>query len=273
MVNLNKALKTAHNTIERYATGFLESIEDFISEVTKPETSAEILGTFAEHLLHSKLEKIKQQLESKIAKIDKTFESVIRTLEANFGLLPALYGGKECTYPPHLLQDPYITGFYFVTIVPPTTIINQVKFNSLKFRQKLGFLCRDVQLPTIIINHVEKQGYGGTKQQIVSNVDYDKTISLTFYDTYDLEIHKFFKAWALSIVDTKTGMHTYKYQTDFKSTVVVVHADPKFNAIDLDVFVGAHPSQVPLISQSRDNTIREAQITMTFDLWSTTRKS
>jgi len=272
MVNINQSLKNAFKSAESYASNFVSTAKDMFSNLVNPEVNAEILGTFAENLLSTKLEEIKSKLENKIQRIDKSFSTYIKMIESNFGVFTVAFSGNgECDYPPHLLQDPYITGYYYVTIDPPSSIVKQVKFDTVKFRQKLGFLCRETQLPTLTMNHVEKVGYGGVKQQVVANVDYERTVSLTFYDTYNLEVYKFFKAWFLSISDLKTGLHLYKNQSDFKTSIVVVHADPKMTTIDLDVFVGAHPSQLPLVSQSRDLAIREIQVTFQFDMWLPTK--
>jgi len=290
MVNINQSLKsafksieshasslvsTAKNTfkdIESHASSYLSNVKGAISSAIKSNINAEVLGSFAEKLIASKLEKIKRKLENKIRHIDKSISSYIKMIEKTFGVFTLAFGTHaKCEYPPHLLQDPYITGYYYVTVDPPSSIVKQVKFDTLKFRQKLGFLCKDMQLPTLTMNHVEKIGYGGVKQQVVSNIDYERSVTLTFYDTYNLEVYKFFKAWFLSIVDLKTGLHLYENQSDFKTSIVVVHADPKMSAIDLDVFIGAHPSQLPLVSQSRDPSIKEIQVTFQFDMWLPTR--
>jgi len=233
------------------------------------------LSLLASSFIQSHTEQIFQNLtskvESKLANLDRTLQSHIQTLDKLFGtnVLNIFKSDRStqhtstCNYSKFLLQDPYITGYFFVVFALPNTLKKQLQIDV---SHTLGYLCKDVSQPTLTVNSIEQHGYGQVVCNIPTNVTYDRQITMTFYDTYHLAISQFFTTWILSMHDTRTGLPLYKDQSDFKASCLVIHFNPAFKKILINAYIGIYPSSLPQINQARDSiSIKETQVTFTFD--------
>ena len=273
-IRLNTTLKKVESKISSTITSFKKDLthKSWSSTFSLIKESALKIGlAYEEKLLKHQLSQYMSLVESKLVNLDRSISSHLATLDKMFGtnVLKTLLGPEqsgssvECNYSKFLLQDPYITGYFYVAFTLPDNLARNLNMN---IGNTIGYLCKEVNEPTLNVNSAERHGFGQVVQNVPVNVTYEEQTTMTFYDTYNLAINQFFKAWIYTIHDTRTGLPLYKAQSDFKGSCIIIHFNPAFKKIMVNAFIGIYPTSLPLTNQSRDNIgIKETQVTFTFD--------
>jgi hypothetical protein len=140
---------------------------------------------------------------------------------------------------------------YEVIISPPRF------FDSSNYKEVFGLMplrAETVNIPDINLNLLDVNRYGiGPKQRFPTNIQYPETISITFLETEESDIHKFFTIWSSAIfghinpIDyNRRGFYLTEYKTDYSSTIQIkVYTDTGEDYISNIVeLTEAYPSQI-----------------------------
>jgi hypothetical protein len=255
-IQINQALqpvKDAIGSLEAKAESWYQNVQQ------NPKLLFDAGLSIGQKLLEPKLNELSQQLLQKFQNIDRTVSSHLKTLNTIFDAMQKYFGKteKDQCYTPFDLQDPFITGYFYVAIDIPQALRNKISTDA----SRLGLYCREVTGASININIAERKGLGQTKTHIPTYSDFDRSLNLVFYDTYNAGLSFVFKTWALMVADLKTGLHLYKSISDIKGNAIVVHLAPNAEYLYIDFYQGILPNTVPTLQQSRDNiSIKEVQV-------------
>lgn len=105
--------------------------------------------------------------------------------------------------------DPYITGYHFIKFqhFPNLdTVLSEVATQYDSVTNVLESLVTSVTIPGATVNKAEFQGLGGIRWFYPTNVDWDNTITLKFWEMSGTPVHSIIHAWVKMIGDYRAGV-------------------------------------------------------------------
>jgi len=262
--SFEEKLETAHSFVE-------DAISTFFTKHTTETIVNSLVNTGVNELTNDLEGKLTDLFNEYLAQYDRKLTSLIRAVNHIIpfpSMTDLIYGldgmNEDLCKNPYLELDPYITGTFFVFIYFPEFLVEKSKINISNL---CGFLAKSYDLPQIQIETTQKTGFGRSQISVPSVRNYDRTLTITFYDTYNLAVQKIFETWINGIIDMRSGMHNYSNLSDIKGVITILSYTPSMNqVVDAKTFLGVYPTSIPLVSQTRDNiNIREVQVTFAYD--------
>ena len=156
---------------------------------------------------------------------------------------------------------------YEVIITPPNSfMIGDFKetFELIPFRAE------SISMPSLNITLSSVNRYGiGPKQRFPTNMEYPETISVSFLETKDSIIHKFFTLWSSVIINhVQPGTYLVEYKDTYSSTIEIkVYTDEGEDSISNQIqLTEAYPSQISMtdLSWGEVNNLIRINVKFTF---------
>ena len=275
-------LKSAINSFTSDITSSVKSIANDITSNVKSFTND--IGSFASNFANNFTQQVPSilnqienfaidfaldKLQSYIDKVDKTLFGYVQAYDRilkQFGgfdlLLQAFSQQAQCEVPPDFLYDPHISGYFYFIFSTPKCMSKYVPENTNRF---IGFLAIDVGNSTSQIETSHLTGIGKKVNSMPTARSIDNTLTVTYYDVYNLSVSQFFHRWQDCIIEPRYGLHMYKSLDDFKTSAVVIHQH-NTDRVVMDGYFGLYPVSVPTLEQSKSNVgITQKTITFSYD--------
>ena len=166
-----------------------------------------------------------------------------------------------------------INNRYEVIITPPSF------FRSGDYKEAfelIPFRAESIGMPSLNITLSSVNRYGiGPKQRFPTNMEYPETISVSFLETEDSTIHKFFTLWSSAIFShinpinfNSRGYYLTEYKDDYSSTIEIkVYTDEGEDSISNQIqLTEAYPSQISTtnLSWGEVNNLIRVNVNFTF---------
>lgn len=263
-------LKPVTKAISNEFTGLKTTLSSFFNQENLNlvanrlvETGLNQLQNYVESQITHVFSELVTKFDNDIRKIVSRLNSVI-TFPNIFDVLGVGLGPTKLPENPFIDFDPNITGIFFVFIMFPDKLVRESPTNLSNL---CGFLAKSVTDINQTITTSTRKGIGNTQLTIPKTMEYDRTITVTFYDTYELSIYQIFKTWMNLVIDQRSGFHNYRNFQEIKGTITVVHYTPSMKKqIQVNSYLGVFPTSIPALEEDRSNvTIREIPITFAFD--------
>ena len=156
---------------------------------------------------------------------------------------------------------------YEVIITPPSF------FRSGDYKEAfelIPFRAESIGMPSLNITLSSVNRYGiGPKQRFPTNMEYPETISVSFLETKDSIIHKFFTLWSSAIINhVQPGTYLVEYKDTYSSTIEIkVYTDEGEDSISNQIqLTEAYPSQISMtdLSWGEVNNLIRVNVNFTF---------
>ena len=145
-----------------------------------------------------------------------------------------------------------------------------------EYFELIPFRAESIGMPSLNITLSSVNRYGiGPKQRFPTNMEYPETISVSFLETEDSTIHKFFTLWSSAIFShinninfNSRGYYLTEYKDDYSSTIEIkVYTDEGEDSISNQIqLTEAYPSQISTtnLSWGEVNNLIRVNVNFTF---------
>ena len=162
---------------------------------------------------------------------------------------------------------------YEVTITPPS-LFGGGDYKEIFELMPLRAETIDMPSLNLAVSSVNRYGIG-PKQRFPTNMEYPETISVSFLETEDSKIHKFFTLWSSAIFShinpinfNSRGLYLVGYKDDYSSTIEIkVYTDKGEDSISNKIqLTEAYPTQISVSSLlwSEVNNLIRINVSFTF---------
>lgn len=162
---------------------------------------------------------------------------------------------------------------YEVIITPPSLFRSG---DNKEYFELIPFRAESISMPSLNITLSSVNRYGiGPKQRFPTNMEYPETISVSFLETKDSKIHKFFTLWSSTIFShisptnfSSRGLYLAEYKDDYSSTIEIkIYTDEGEESISNQIqLTEAYPSQISTtnLSWGEVNNLIRVNVNFTF---------
>lgn len=144
--------------------------------------------------------------------------------------------------------DPVTTGYHYAFLSPPIRVLNEIGATQTG-PLWLGAVCRAVNIPNIVVNHIEIEGLNNLKWAVPGTVEFDSQIvTLRFLETKGIPVYRLISSWVFVFRNMIYGvsMSEGHVQTDYKGHLCYALVRPDGKTVEFaSVFTGVYPANVP----------------------------
>lgn len=166
--------------------------------------------------------------------------------------------------------DPYLTGWHYMFISMPGTLINFITADAADSagnendqpitqpEEILNIHNLSLTPPATTLNKATMNSIGGFKWSVPTNMDIGDNITVRYNEYSGLPIYRIHKGWVDFIRNTNLGISNSNeasnlYQTDYKATIIYATTRPDGESIEFcSKFTGVFPTKIPTDSFASD---------------------